>query len=215
MEPGTIIILFTLGLFLATIVWWIFRIARFKKRRDEIDRLSMEIADLEGKKAPASKGPHSPKLPEEDLLLILHRNGNRPWKGAFRDAVESGKRAMIVTARNPREVRSQYRGDYGLVWLNRSVAHKPQNGVRVVNPTNLSGIVDEADQYFKNGGVLLLDGFDEMMHANEIGRIMRFLRTMQGRAGDMNVSVIAPLNYRATPQRIRNQLTESFEVVVI
>jgi len=217
LETGTLIILLMLGLFLATIAWWVFRIIRFRRRKEEIDRLSMEIADLSSKTKVKRKKPPSPKLPRGDLLIILHRNGGKPWKRSFRESLRSGVKSMIVTARTPRDVRSQYDGDYRIVWLNRSMAHEPEEGVRLVNPTNLSGVVDEADNYFRSseGGIILLDGFDEMIHSNDIGRILRFLRTIKERAADGKISVVAPLNYKATHQRVRNQLTESFEAVVI
>jgi hypothetical protein len=223
LNQGYIIIMIMVLFLLATLLWWVFRLSRYKKKQQEIEQLSREIGQMNGemRSVPAKKHGRpgiEPTLPRGDLLLILHKNGKRPWKTAFGNKIKSGASALIITSRSPKEIRSQYGVGCRIIWLNRSVAVKGGRGAVVVNPTNLSGILDETDQYFDGDGtegVVLIDRFEEVIQANDINRVMRFLRAMKQRADESGLSVIAPLNYKAVPQRTRNQLTESFEAVVI
>jgi hypothetical protein len=102
--------------------------------------------------------------------------------------------------------------------LNRSRAVKTGDDVAVVNPTNLSGVIDEIDEYFRENhrkGAILMDRFEDVIEANDINRVMRFLKTMKDKASREKLAVIVPLSYKAVPQRVRNQLQESFEAVIL
>ena len=104
------------------------------------------------------------------------------------------------------------------IWLDRSRAHKTDEDTIVVNPTNLSGVLHELDSYFKGrnkGGVVVFEGFEGVVSANEISRVVRFLTMIHQSCRDKALSVVVPLSYRSVPQRSRNRLMEAFESVVI
>lgn len=196
----------------------------FRKKRERIDELAREISEIEGRqtggeimvKTPSAASP--PDLPVGDLLIILHRNGKKPWKTTFRKTLKEGIPGLVVSTASPKEIRSRFGGDLKIIWLNRSRAVKTEGDVAVVNPTNLSGIIDETNEFFKENhrkGVILMDRFEDVIEANDINRVMRFLKTMKEKASREKLAVIVPLSYKAAPQRVRNQLQESFEAVVL
>jgi len=88
----------------------------------------------------------------------------------------------------------------------------------VVNPTNLSVILDEVRTYMKSGpagGVVFFEGFDEIISGNEMNRVIRFLRMLRSACREDHFSSVVPLAYRAVTQRVRNQLKDGFETVVV
>ena len=104
------------------------------------------------------------------------------------------------------------------IWLDRSTAHEIDDRTVLVNPTNLSSILEEIRSHLprrKGGGVVVFEGFEEVLSGNEIERVVRFLKMLRQSSDDNDISTIVPLPYRAVPQRARNRLMEGFESVVI
>ncbi|MGA1821068.1 MAG: DUF835 domain-containing protein [Thermoplasmatota archaeon] len=224
MNQSTAILIMMSVLVVLTIAWWIYRLISFKKKRERIEELAREISEMHvqqtGKNSDGtgSQFDMAPQLPEGDLLILLHKNGRKPWKTTFRKSVKEGIPGLIVSTSPPREIRSQFKGEIKIIWLNRSKAVKSEDSVAVVNPTNLSGIIDETDEYFRENhkkGVILMDRFEDVIQANDMSRVLKFLKTMKEKASRERLAVIVPLSYKATPQRVRNQLQESFEAVIL
>ena len=156
-----------------------------------------------------------PIIPERELLIILFRNKQRPWRGAVNVRTETGAHLVIVSARRPGEILKLYRGVPSYIWLDRSTAHEARDGIVVVNPTNLSSVLDEIRTLGRKGGIVVFEGFEDILAANELDRVIRFLNMLGQTCRSHSLSAIVPVPYRAVPQRSRNQLTEAFESMVV
>ena len=217
MIDGSVIILLSLAALFAFVIWLLFRIRSYRRRIREIENLAGEISTM-GPSSGARVGDTSPILPESDILIIFNRGTREPWKRRFNTSVSKGLKGMVISTHEPRKVRSQYPGDIMIVWLNRSTAVGREKDVALVNPTNLPGLIDEVESHLIDngiGGIVLLDGFEDILRYNDPDRVIRFLQSLRDRCSRGKISVVAPMNYRAVPQRVRNQLSESFETVVI
>ena len=219
MEATTILLICALGLTLL-VAYLIYRINTYKKRIAPIRHISTEIStmDREDRRSPKKKtGPSidTPVIPESELLVILHKENRKPWLKAVSSKLSEGRRGVIVTVKDPDTIRSRYRGDVRFIWLDRSTAHDLKEDMTVVNPTNLSKLLQEIEDTIEAEGIVLFNGFEEVLGANETSRVIRFLRMLNDSCSKKRYSSIIPANYRAVPQRVRVQLTESFESVVI
>ena len=128
---------------------------------------------------------------------------------------ENDDPALIITSRPPREIRKLYPSVKKLIWLDRSTAHELDEDTMVVNPTNLSSLLEEIKTNLGRRGVVVFEGFEEVMSSNETERVIRFLNMLKQTCSDRSISAVVPLPYRAVPQRVRSKLTEGFESVVI
>jgi len=204
---------------IAVMAWTLYRIQQHRKKMRDLDDTSIEIGRMARTEQRNEIADHSaPTLPPSDLLVVLFRNKKRPWRRPVSDRIGKGDRVLIVTPKPPSEVGRMYPGGPTHIWLDRSTAHDVDDRTIVVNPTNLSSVLDEVRSHLPNrkgGGVVVFDAFDEVLAANEVERDVRFLKMMKQTARENMISVIVPLPYKAVPQRVRNQLTEGFESVVM
>ena len=220
----TILIICAFGLALL-MVWFIYRISVYRKKvSTKVESLAREIADLEKGSVPvkaAKKVPsasETPGIPGSEMLLIFHKDGKKPWRKALDLKLSEGGRMLIVTSRSPDSIRKEFDGRARIIWLNRSTAHAEMEDMLVINPTNLSRVLDEVQTFFSTGGgdgVVLLDRFEDLLDANDPSRTIRFLSMLKDSCRKQSFSALVPLSYRAVPQRTRNQLQEAFESVVI
>ncbi len=218
-DARLIILMSVLGI-LIVLIWWAYRLSTFRRKRRKIELLSQDIGKMyaDGVKNAHAQSRTGPEIPEGNLLVLFHHGNRSPWKRTFNRALKHQGHGMVVSTSNPEEVKSQYKGDIRIVWLNRSTAAKTRRSVVVVNPTNLSGVINEVDTFFVEGerkGVILLDGFEDILRSNDASRVIRFLNAMRDRCAGNDLSLIAPLSYKAVPQRVRSQIEESFDTVVI
>ena len=220
MIEGRLIIMMSIIGILIVLIWWAYRLSTFRRKRRKIELLSQDIGEMYADgvtRAHAQSGP-GPEIPDGNLLVLFHHGNRSPWKRTFNRALKEKGHGMVVSTSNPEEVRSQYKGDIRIVWLNRSTAARARRSVVVVNPTNLSGVINEVDTFFVEGerkGVILLDGFEDILQFNDVSRVIRFLNAMKDRCAGNDLSLIAPLSDKAVPQRVRSQIEESFDTVVI
>jgi hypothetical protein len=159
-----------------------------------------------------------PTLPDKELLIVMYRNKKRPWRGVVNSRSEDNMKVMVISPRKPKEMRRLYPSVPMIVWLDRSTAHDLDDDTVVVNPTNLSSLLEEIRSYIGKGGkggTVVFEGFEEVISGNEVSRVIRFLNMLKQTCREDAISVIVPLPYRAVPQRVRNQLSEGFESVVI
>jgi len=219
LETATLVMLMAgIGL-IAVMAWTLYRIGQHRKKMRELDKTSIEIGRMAGtERQPKVAEPSAPTLPASDLLVVFFRNKKRPWRRPVADRIGKGDRVLIITSRPPSEVSKMYPGGPIHIWLDRSTAHEVDDRTIVVNPTNLSSVLEEVRSHIskrKGGGVVVFEAFEEVLTANEVDRVIRFLKMLKQSARDNMISVIVPLPYRAVPQRVRNQLTEGFESVVM
>ncbi len=218
MEALTILLLCGAGLVLL-IAYLIYRIGTYRKKVRIVDSANEILHLNKDPKTPERRERghilDTPTIPEGEVLIILHKGNKKPWLKAVKDRLKEGRRIIVVTVRDPSQLRSSFRGDSHFIWLDRSTAHETRNDVAVVNPTNLSRLLQEIVVSVKGGGVVLLNGFEEILNSNETSRVVRFLRMLDESCSREGFSAIVPATYKAVPQRIRVQLTEGFETVVI
>ena len=223
MIPAYIIILISLAGLVLILVWFFYRLRFHRRKRRRIEELSCEIREMEDPVVTATRarrkpGEEVPDLPEDELLVIFHRGKKRKWKSAFRKALREGGPGMIITTTDPKDLIRGYKGDLDVIWLNRSTAAETEKRVVIVNPTNLSGILDEVETSLcerRRRGIIMLDRFEEVIQNNDPKRVVRFLNALRNKCRKNHLSAIAPLNYKAVPQRVRSQLSESFDTVVV
>jgi hypothetical protein len=216
MEALTILILCGAGLILM-IAYLMYRIGSYKKKV-RIRDAAGEISFLEKNEKPPARNNHvieTPTIPEGEVLIILHKGNSRPWRKAVKDRLREGRRAVIITMRDPSQLRSSFKGDVRFIWLERSTAHNVDGNIIVVNPTNLSKLLQEVQASVENEGIVLFRGFEDLLSSNDASRVIRFLKMLDESCTKGRFSTIVPAPYKAIPQRIRVQLTESFETVVI
>jgi len=217
LETAILLLLFCgMGLILA-LAWTLYRINAHRRRVRDLGEVTGSVQGAgSGVEELPVEGP--PSLPDKDILLVMYRNRDRPWRSAVLSRLKEGSRGVVISTMPPGEMREFYRGRIRFIWLDRSTAHEPEDGVVVVNPTNLSGILDEISSYLKAGsagGVVVIEGFEDMVHQNDISRLLKFLNMLRQLCRGRSISAVVPFPYRAVTQRVRNQLTEGFESVVI
>ncbi len=216
MEALTILILCGAGLILL-IAYLMYRIGSYKKKIQVKDSAG-EISLLEKERKPDARNNNiieTPTIPEGEVLIILHKGNSRPWRKAVRNKLREGRRGVIITMRDPSQLRSSFKGDVRFIWLDRSTAHNLGKNITVVNPTNLSKLLQEIQASTKKEGLVLFRGFEDLLSSNDASRVIRFLKMLDESCRKGNFSTIVPAPYKAVPQRIRVQLTEGFETVVI
>jgi uncharacterized protein DUF835 len=220
LEPAVLLLLLSgIGLVLI-LAWTMYRIQHHRMKMQALDDKSTEIGRMDNDKVKKTRSPDdtAPTLPENELLVVLFRNKKRPWRGVINSRSQSGDRVLVITSRPPREIRRLYPNVKQMIWLNRSTAHELENDTLVVNPTNLSSLLEEIRSYMgksRKGGSLVFEGFEEVISTNEIDRVIRFMNMLKQYCNEGSISAVVPLPYRAVPQRVRNQMTENFESVVI
>ncbi len=220
METATLLLLFCgIGLILA-LAWTLYRVNAHKKRLKDLESDAIGIGRMNeamsGEGSPASIG--APSLPDSELLLVMYRNKDRPWRSAVGQRLKEGGKAVVISTVPPSEVRDLYSGKTRFVWLDRSTAHDLKKDEAVINPTNLSGILDEISGFLKlgtAGGVIVFEGFEDVVRQNEVERVLKFLNMLRQLCRDRSFSAVVPFPYKAVTQRVRNQLTEGFESVVV
>jgi hypothetical protein len=217
---GNIIIYATAAGLVLLFVWLMFRIAQFRKRRNEIDEKAKEISGLESRKAEGRSKPSADRSvmepPTVGLLLIMHKAGTSPARGMFLSAVEKGRAGLIMTPEDPSDM--PIPPSVKRIWLSRSSTKNGMDNTVIVNPTNLSGALDEIATFASDAGghnVVLLDRFEEVITGNELPRVMKFLSMLRERTARDRMAVLVPVGYKATPQRTRNQMMEAFQTVVV
>jgi hypothetical protein len=221
MEGTIIMVLCAVGLVLV-LAYMIYRISSHRKKMNRLYDLSREIGSSVPMKGSGriDRGAKvtDPVIPEKDLIVLFHRNGNRAWADVFRRRTRGGGPGLLVTSDPPKK------GDVGgpdgtrTIWLDRSMAHPEARNMTVINPTDLSALYREIEDHFQgkpSGGILLLDGFESVLGANEAQRVIRFLTMLRGSCARHGYSTMVPIAYRAVPQRVRNQLSEAMDTVVM
>jgi hypothetical protein len=218
LETGDFIIYgAALGLLLL-FAWLMFRVARYKARSREIDQRVKEISQMSSPR-PLKKARHASdkkvmEAPNAGLMVIMHKDGTSPARDMFVNAISKGRTGLIVTTDDPNEIPL----DPGIrrIWLNRSTRKMRSENVVVVNPTNLSGVLDEITLTLEGRpSTVLLDNFEDVIGANDIQRVVRFLDMLRELSAKEKVSFLVPIGYRTIPQRVRNQIMEAFETVVV
>lgn len=201
-------------------IWLMFRIVQYRKRTAEIDERARKISTMNAptkvKKGRPSLDRKVMEAPSVGLLVIMHKNGQTPAREMFVNALSKGRKGILVTPEDPREVPID--SDIKRIWLNRSIVKRKGEDVTIVNPTNLSGLLEEVNSFITAGDgstVVLLDQFQDLMNANDLPRVIKFLSMLRERSAKDRVSILVPLPYKTIPQRIRNQIMESFETVVV
>ncbi|MCU0799299.1 MAG: DUF835 domain-containing protein [Candidatus Thermoplasmatota archaeon] len=221
MEGTLIIILCAIGLVMV-LAYMIYRITSHRKKVNRLYDLSREIGSTiprTGRSRIDIGAPvMEPVVPDNDLIILFHRNGNKVWLSAFRSRLESGSPGLLVTPQPPGPKRREYPAGARTIWLDRSIAHPEESGSTVINPTNLSALFREIEDHFQKGGgkgVLLMDDFESVLTANDPQRVIRFLTMLRGSCARTGYSALVPIAYRAVPQRVRNQLSEAMDAVVM
>ncbi|OYT46055.1 hypothetical protein B6U90_02000 [Thermoplasmatales archaeon ex4484_6] len=219
MDAFTIIIICAFGLVLLA-AYLIFRIGALKRKMRRLDAISRDIGDMERTSAGGSPRIkkaviETPMVPEGELLIILNRGNRKPWMDVVSGRLRAGNRGVVVTVKVPSSVRSRFRGDVKFIWLDRSTAHDVDDDTVIVNPTNLSGVLQDIESFVGEGGIVLVDGFAEILASNEDRRVIRFLRMLESSCAARRFSAVVPAPYRSVSQRTRVLLTESFQTVVI
>jgi len=221
MEGTLIIILCAIGLVMV-LAYMIYRISSHRMRLKRLYDMSREIGSSVPRKGRGSidtRVPVSePVVPDNDLVILFHRNGNKVWLDAFRRRVENGSPGLLATPLPPGPRRKEYPAGARTIWLDRSIAHPVESGRTVINPTNLSALFREIEDNFQKGegkGNLLLDDFESVLTTNDPQRVIRFLTMLRGSCTRYGYSALVPIAYRAVPQRVRNQLSEAMESVVM
>ncbi|MFW3146877.1 MAG: hypothetical protein ACMUIE_08720 [Thermoplasmatota archaeon] len=223
METANLILLLSgLGLVLV-LAWTMYRIDQHRKKTRKLDEMAIGIGKMSSVRTDpegtAEAGSSiSPMLPTRDILVVMYKDKNKPWRSAVRQELRKDSRVMVVSTRSPTEIREIYPGIERMIWLDRSRAHKTQRGVIVVNPTNLSGLLEDIRSSL--GGTdgrsfAVFEGFEEVINANDPARVMRFLTMLKQTCGKDGISAVVTLPYRAVAQRTKNQLLETFETVVV
>lgn len=221
MEGTPIIVLCAIGLVLV-LAYMIFRISSHRRKVKRLYDMSREIGSSVPRKgrgsidatAPASE----PVVPDDDLVILFHRNGNKVWLNAFKSRMEKGASGLLVTPQPPGPKRREYPTEATTIWLDRSIAHPGEKGSTVINPTNLSALFREIEDHFQKGdrgGIILLDDFESVLTTNDPQRVIRFLTMLRGSCARFGYSALVPIAYRAVPQRVRNQLSEAMDTVVM
>jgi hypothetical protein len=200
--------------------WTLYRVQQHRKKMQVLDERAVEIGSMarEDKRTSLPGGEDAPTLPDDQLLVVLYRNKKRPWRAALKERIERGEKVLVISTRPPREMRKLYPGIKRIIWLNRSTAHELEDDIVLVNPTNLSSLLEEIRSYMgrsRKKGAIAFEGFEDIISSNETARVIRFLNMLKQSCGENSISAIVPLAYRAVPQRTRNQLMEGFESVVI
>jgi len=218
LDTGTLIIYGTASCLVLLLAWLVFRLARYRSRRIDIEQRAKEISRMSAppdvKRARAASDRSNLQAPAAGILLVMHRAGESPARGMFVRAVEGGRRGIVVTSEDPRNVPLE--GDVHRIWLNRSTVRSLPEGTAAVNPTNLSGLLEDiASAQAGRRAIVLLDRFEELMAQNDIDRVMRFLNMLRDRSARDRLTVLVPLAYKAVPQRVRSRLMEAFETVVV
>lgn len=220
MDTATLVLLVCgIGLLLL-MVWTMYRIQIHRKKIQAMEKNAREIGEMAREEDPIGPIPDEapPTLPDKELLIVMYRNKRRPWRSVVNSRSEDGRKVMVISPRPPKEMKRLYLNVPKIVWLDRSTAHELDDGTVVVNPTNLSSLLEEIRSYVgrnSKGSTIVFEGFEEVITGNEVTRVIRFLNMLKQTCRDDSISVVVPLPYRAVPQRIRNQLTEGFESVVI
>jgi hypothetical protein len=216
MEALTILILCGAGLILL-VAYMMYRIGAYRRKMSVVN--SARTISTAGRDSPrAEKGSgiiDSPTIPEKEILVILHKGNTKPWLKPVNEKLSKGLRVVVVTLREPSRIRSRFRGDSYFIWLDRSTAHGRSGDLSIVNPTNLSKLLSEIEDNITKDGVVLFHGFEDLLSTNDASRVLRFLGMLEELCRKKDFSTVVPAPYKAVPQRIRVQLTEGFETVVI
>jgi hypothetical protein len=220
LDTATLLLLFCgIGLILA-LAWTLYRVNTHKRRLKDLESDAAGIGRMH--EAVSGEGPGVPtspqSLPDSELLLVMYRNRDRPWRAAAGGRLKDGSKAVVISTVPPSDIREFYEGRTRFIWLDRSTAHDLKKDEVVINPTNLSGILDEISGFLKlgsGGSVVVFEGFEDVVHQNEVERVLKFLNMLRQLCRDRSLSAVVPFPYKAVTQRVRNQLTEGFESVVI
>jgi hypothetical protein len=195
-----------------------YRLSRYRSRSREIDERAKEINRLSAPPK-SKKARHAPdrkvlEAPTQGVMVVMHREGESPAREMFVNALGKGRKGMVVSTQDPKEIPLDT--EVPRIWLNRSKV-KAKTGATVVNPTNLSGVLDEITSFVETNTpcVVILDRFEDVVGANDIQRVLRFLGMLRELSAKHKASFLVPIGYRALPQRPRNQIMESFETVVV
>ncbi|MEA3558218.1 MAG: DUF835 domain-containing protein [Candidatus Thermoplasmatota archaeon] len=220
METATTILLLSAFGLVLILAWTVYRVGSHRRKAMEMDHLSYSIGEREAgtKKVNGGQKVSRPMLPKDDILVVMHTSKERPWRTLSKNEMRKGRNVMVISTRSPASARKIYPGINRIIWLDRSTAHKPQQGVSIINPTNLSGVLDEirTSGSMKEGSDLIIfEGFEDILTANDPERTIRFLRMVKEICHRSSLSVVVPLAYKAVKQRTRNQLQEAFETVVV
>lgn len=218
MDGPMIILICALGL-IGLLAYFIFRFGSYKRKVRPVEETSLDIGrtDRMMRKDPSVMG-HSvdiPTIPDGQVLIVLHRKTGQNWKRAVTTSLKNGRKGVIISVTDPEKLRSRYRGDVRFIWLERSNAHTVRKDSVVVNPTNLSMILQEIESMISSEGIVVITDLEDILGSNETSRIVRFLRMLDDSCSKKGYSALVPASYRAIPQRVRVQLTESFDTVVI
>jgi len=218
-EATWILIICTVGLILLA-AYLFYIINNLKKKQKGIYDTSREIGSLEKENISSNvktkpSSIDTPIAPVGDVLVILHKENRKPWLKVIKDMSREGRKIIIVTKRDPSKLRISTMGTPYYIWLDRSTAHEKREGVKVINPTNLSRVLQEIDNAVDERGIVLIQDLEGLLEDNDPSRVMNFLNMLSTSCRKVPFSVIAPAPYRAIPQRTRTKLTDSFETVVI
>lgn len=219
MEATWILVICTVGLILLA-AYLFYIINNLKKKQKRIYDASREIGSMENENRSPNKitRPSSidtPIAPVGDLLVILHKENRKPWMNVIRERAREGRKVVVVTKKDPSKLRIGSIGSPSYIWLDRSTAHNTGDDVKIINPTNLSKVFQEIDNSMDEMGIVLIRDLEGLLDDNDPSRVLNFLNMLSTSCRRVPYSVIAPAPYRSIPQRIRSQLTESFETVVI
>ncbi len=213
-----ILIFSALGLVII-MAWTIYRINSHRKKVADIEDLSRTIGEREAANTKSKEKKNiDPIIPASDLLVVMYTNKGRPWRVPVKREMKNGKNVMVVSSRTPDTIRKAYPGLERMIYLDRSTAHEPQRGVSVINPTNLSGVLDEvktAGSSREGSDIVVFEDFEMVISANGPERSIRFLNMVKELCMKDGMSVLVPVAYKAVKQRTRNQLQEVLGTVVV
>jgi hypothetical protein len=205
---------------LLLMVWTMYRIHLHRRKIQEMERTARDIGEMNRERSSkdTSKEDGPPTLPEGELFIVMYRNKKRSWRRVVNSRSKNNAKVMVISPRSPKEMRRLYPDVTKFVWLDRSTAHDLDSDTVVVNPTNLSSLLEEIRSHIGKGGresTVVFEGFEEVISGNDVSRVIRFLKMLKQTCREDAISAVVPLPYRAVPQRVRNQLTEGFESVVV
>jgi hypothetical protein len=219
MEAIWILIICSVGLILLA-AYLIYIVSNLRKKQKDVYDMAREIGSMEKDSvSPVKKTKPSmidtPMLPEDEVLVILHKENRKPWMKLIRERSREGSRIIYVSKKDPNKVKVGSMGHPYYIWLDRSTAHKEDKNISIINPTNLSRLLQEIQENIKKDSIVLIDDLEGLISENDASRVISFLSMVRTSCARSHFSVIAPAPYRAIPQRTRSKLTESFETVVI
>ena len=153
-------------------------------------------------------------FPEGKGILLVASNPAAGFS-VVSDFTKAGKPALVLTSAAPERLRLEY-GLHGVDVV--QVSSLPQKGIdpKRLDPDGLKAILPLTRS--DKGGVLLIDGLEQMVNESSVAEVIRFLRKASDMAFVHKVSVVA----RAAPaalgtaelDRLRTEFDESIDLAV-